>query len=127
MQKSESKIEANSAKGLEIAHQRKVDSFKKKIDAATKKKEAVTKRVQGAKEGFKSAKNSLEERVKYLKKSCCKDERAGKYGRKGRVSGTLAEVKRAYSSQRNAESEGKGIQGCLCQTARGNRGEAKGG
>ena len=52
--------------------------------------------------------------------------RAGKYGRKGRVSGTLAKVKRAYSSQRNAEGEGKGIQGCLCQTARGNRGETKG-
>ena len=51
LHKSESKIEANSAKGLEIAHQRKVDSFKKKIDAATKKKEAVTKEGTRCKRG----------------------------------------------------------------------------
>ena len=72
LHKSESKIEANSAKGIEIAHQRKVDGIKKKIDAATKKKEIVTKRVQDAKQGFKSAKSNLEERVKYMKKVVAK-------------------------------------------------------
>ena len=64
----EGNVEANSAKGLEIAHQRKVDALKKKIEAAKKEKEKATKKVETLKKIFKDAKSALEERVKYVKK-----------------------------------------------------------
>ena len=68
----ENNVEANSAKGLEMAHQRKVDALKKKIEAAKKEKENATKKVEALKKIFKDAKGALEDKVKYVKKVIAK-------------------------------------------------------